>query len=76
METEELTSELRELSGYFKTKRKHFWVRRFIILKSGILYYYKNATATVPRGIIHLDDAVISKDNKELVIDISKANLT
>ena len=75
METEELTSELRELSGYFKTKRKHFWVRRFIILKSGILYYYKNATATVPRGIIHLDDAVISKDNKELVIDISKANL-
>ena len=52
METEEFTSELRELRVYFKTKRKHFWVRRFMVLKSEILYYYyKNATATAPTGL-------------------------
>lgn len=74
MESDESLGENRELSSYLKTKRKHFWVRRFIIIKSGILYYYKNATATVPRGIIHLEDSVITKEPKDMIIDISKAN--
>ena len=76
MEKSEFSVEGRDLSSYLKTKRKHFWVRRFILVKAGILYYYKNATATVPRGIIHLEGAEINKDPKELVLDISKANIT
>ena len=76
MEKEELSIENRDLSNYLKTKRKHFWVRRFVLVKSRILYYYKNSTSTVPRGIIHLEGAIITIDAKEFVLDISKANVS
>ena len=63
-----------ELSGYFRLKRKVFWAKRFIVVKSGILYYYKNPTSTTPRGICHLFGRKINKDSKELVIEIVKEN--
>ena len=74
MEADEAFNENRDLSSYVKFRRKVFWVRRFIVLKSSILYYYKNATATVPRGIFHLQGSTVTKDPKDLVLDISKPN--
>lgn len=61
-----------ELSGYYKLKRKLFWARRFIVIKSGILYYYKNPTSTIPRGIYHLLGKKILKDSTYLTIEIQK----
>ncbi|OMJ74614.1 hypothetical protein SteCoe_26434 [Stentor coeruleus] len=74
METEETSFENKELSGYLKIKRSLFWARRFIVLKSGILYYYKTATATSPRGLYHLSGLKINKDQSEMIVEIFREN--
>ncbi|OMJ80741.1 hypothetical protein SteCoe_18948 [Stentor coeruleus] len=74
METEETSFENKELSGYLKIKRSLFWARRFIVLKSGILYYYKSATATAPRGLYHLSGLKINKDQSEMIVEIFREN--
>ena len=74
MEGEDLALGSQELSGYFKLKRKLFWARRFIVIKSGILYYYKNPTSTIPRGIYHMLGKKVLKDAKDLTLEIQKEN--
>jgi hypothetical protein len=71
MEMEEVMTG-QELSGYFRLKRKVFWARRFIVVKSGILYYYKNPTSTTPRGIFHLLGRKVNRDSKDLILEILK----
>jgi PH domain len=66
----------KDLKAYLKVKRKLFWVKRFIVLKSTILYYYRNSTSPVPRGIYHIEGSSIEKETKDLVIEITKNSNT
>ena len=72
----EIVDITKDLTGFLRIKRKRMWVRRFIVIKSGIIYYYKSSTSTEPRFILHLSGCMISKEARELIIDISKQTVS
>ncbi|CAG9330859.1 unnamed protein product [Blepharisma stoltei] len=66
-----------ELRNYIKLKRKRRWVNRFVVLSSGMLYYFKTPASLKPRCVISLVGCQVNNlgvEKREYILDISKPN--
>lgn len=64
-----------ELRNYIKLKRKRRWVKRFVVLSSGMLYYFVTPASLKPRCVISLVGCQVSNlgiEKLDYILEISK----
>ena len=66
---------LDELRSHIKVKRKRRWVKRFVVLGVGLIYYFKNPSSVKPRRILSLQGAKLKElpsTKTEYMFEVSK----